>query len=362
MTHCPITRGVDTLCYYHPLTSDQKDAMVKKLKSSKGFYKDKSDYFSETKQYHSDAYIEWGVKIFIRKCSNVPWHLQLIVHPEMVLGDADRAELWMPSKSDYKEISSRITKILHEAGLKLDADQLSLTRVDLTANLQFPEQSMVDEYLRILKKGILLPHYRPEKFHEKEHKAKNCKLANTHSYKQSCKSSAFFAYDKVSQLEMIDCISTGVADQHILRLEIQLSSKGMTKWLKKDDKRSAWKTIHTLSAQHYNILTWYLSRILPSADEHVQYSKAEALLEKLRKSKTKEHLQYFLRKQSDCKDLQTALEKTAEKFNLNKSKTRKLLEKCRKIEFNPITLTNGGEYERLPSLLFILKRNAHWFS
>ena len=105
------------------------------------------------------------------------------------------------------------------------------------------KSSRIDEYLRILKKGILLPHYRPEKFHEKEHKAKDCKLANTHSYKQSCKSSAFFAYDKVSQLEMIDCISTGIADQHILRLEVQLSSKGMKKWLKEDGKSSAWKTI-----------------------------------------------------------------------------------------------------------------------
>ena len=362
MKNATITVGIDTLCYYYPLTYKQKESMIEKLKSAKGFYKDKSDYFSEIKQYHSDAYIEYGVKIFLQKYSKGPWHLHLIVHPAKILGDSDRTSLWMPSKSEYSEISRRITEILRKAGFNQDVDHLSLTRVDLTANLHFPKQSVVEEYLRILKKGMILPHFRLEKFHEKDHKAKNCKLANTHSYKQSCKSGAFFAYDKISQLEMIDGFSAGLADQHILRLEIQLNSKGMKKWLKKEDKCSAWKTIRALSAQHFEILEWYLSRILPTACGHIHYGEAAELLEGLRKSKSKERLQYFLRKQSDCKDLQTALEKTAEKFDLSKSKTRKLLEKCRKIGLNPITLTNSNKHEQLPSLPNILESNMHFFS
>lgn len=351
-----VSSGVDTLCYDYPLTSEQKKAMVAYLRTRKGFIRGKRDYFAETKLYHSDAFWEWGIKIYIRKFAAGPWHLNLIVHPVMVLGDPDRTMLWEPSKSEYSKICSIISKILNKSGLTVNADQLSLTRVDLTTNLGFPEQDLVDTYLRILKKGMLLPHYRLERFSEKEHKAKNCKVANAHSYKQSCKSAAFFAYDKVSQLEMLDDCSTALANRHILRLEVQLNSKGMQKWLDEADKSDTWKTICSLSAQHYKILAWYLSRILPAADDHIRYSEAAEIIERLRKSKTRERLQYFLRKQSDCKDLQTALEKTAEKFKLNKSKPRKLLEKCRRMGLNPITLKNDDKHERLPSLVTILKR------
>lgn len=178
----------------------------------------------------------------------------------------------------------------------------------------------------------------------------------THSYKQSCKSAAFFAYDKISQLEMLDEHSSDLTDRHILRLEVQLNSNGMKKWLDTDDRSSAWKTISALSSQHFRILKWYLARILPVAGDHIPYSEAARRIESLRNSKTKERLKCFLRKQSDCKDLQTALAKTAELFNLSKSKTRKLLVKCRAIGLNPITLKNEDKHERLPSLLTILKR------
>ena len=57
---------------------------------------------------------------------------------------------------------------------------------------------------------------------------------------------------------------------------------------------------------------------------------------------------------SDCHDLDMALEKTAAHFGLNRRKQKNLLKTCNKKGINPVTLTNSGVYEELPSLSELL--------
>ena len=99
----------------------------------------------------------------------------------------------------------------------------------------FEDSDLAESYLRILKKGLLLPHYHLEWFRKNERKAKDIKAANTHSYKQACQSAAFFSYDKTAQLEMIGRFPDRLIGKRVLRLEVQLRRKGIRKWVCEDD-------------------------------------------------------------------------------------------------------------------------------
>jgi hypothetical protein len=92
-------------------------------------------------------------------------------------------------------------------------------RADYTQNHCFSDAELVQAYLRILKKSRVLPHYRVEEFREEEGKTKDVREANRHSYKQSCKSAAFFAYDKTAQLAMLGEEGAKLKSGRILRLE-----------------------------------------------------------------------------------------------------------------------------------------------
>ena len=81
--------------------------------------------------------------------------------------------------------------MLEPVKVPCSVDDMLLYRPDVTVNFIFGDGSVVGEYIRILKKSVILPHYKVDWFREKEKKAKDCKLANRHSHKQYCKSAAF---------------------------------------------------------------------------------------------------------------------------------------------------------------------------
>lgn len=81
--------------------------------------------------------------------------------------------------------------------------EMQLRRANYTQNYCFSGAELVQAYLRILKKSRVLPHYRVEQFREGKGKTKDVREANRHSYKQSCNSAAFFAYDKTTQLAIL---------------------------------------------------------------------------------------------------------------------------------------------------------------
>lgn len=138
------------------------------------------------------------------------------------------------------------------------------------------------------------------KFRENEHKAKDCKAANKHSCKQYCKSTAFFAYDKTAQLEMIDAFPDVLIGKRVLRLEAQLRRKAMKKWAEKDAVDSGnWAIIKVLGRSAEQVLDWYLIRIQPVKGDYLRYQDAVEAVSQVRGKKTGERMLYLLRKASD---------------------------------------------------------------
>lgn len=353
---CEVEIGIDSFSFCYPLTSKQKSQIIENLKSLPKFQTRCSNYFEKTYDYTSDYFAKRGVKLRIFKKKGSIWNLFITIHPILLMGVAHRGSLYAPNnKSIMYILLGNADKILTEIDCPCKLREIKLYRVDVTANLIFEDSDIVDNYLRILKKSLLLPHYHEDWFHKGDGKAKDYKLANKHSYKQSCKAAAFFAYDKTAQLEMIDALPFSLIDKKVLRLEVQLRRKGMKKWVKKDHMDDCIETLIKLSKKTNDIICWYLKRTQQKDLDYIQYKEAAQQIAKLKSKKTRERMLYLLRKTSDRHTLSKALEDLRKEFRLNSNQVNRVLRKFSDLGISPITLTNADTMERLPALSNFLK-------
>lgn len=349
---CKIEPGIDTFSYYYKLTSREKAKIIELLKAKEGFRTEVSNYEEDTYAYTSDYFKDDGIRIWIQRVKGSPWGLLIVVHPLLVLGDSDHSALYQPQKKDdYKKIIKRADRLLKTIDIPCSIGKMKLYRVDVTINLFFKVEALVNEYLRILKRSCLLPHYQLDWFREEDHKAKDCKTANKHSFKQYCKSAAFFSYDKTAQLEMIGAFPASLIGKRVLRLETQLRRKGMTKWVGKDAMEgNNWHILKKLWKNSNKIIRWYINRFQIADTNYIRYQDAVDVVNAIKGKKMKKRMLYLLRKTSDSDSLTSALKKLREKYGLTKGQQRTILKKFEKLKINPITLKNTSLYECLPSI------------
>lgn len=344
-----IQLGLDTFSYYYGLSHKQKKAILKELKALPDFRTIKDDYENNSYVYASNYFSVRGVKLCIFRIKGSRWGLYVIVHPTLVLGNGDRSALYQATKTSYRKIVKAVDQMLESVKVPCSVDDMLLYRSDVTANIIFNDRELTDEYIRILKKSILLHHYELDWFRKNEKKAKDCRLANAHSYKQRCNSGAFFAYDKTAQLEMIDRFPDALIGKKVLRLEAQLRRAGLRKWFPDKQLGSNWEVIKGSCKKVKKILKWHIFRIQP-AGKYLRYEDAVALVSTVKQKKVKERMLYLLRKVSDSKSLTAALEKMCKEYDLSKSKSRTVLKKFRKLGISPITLQNSSKWGELPPI------------
>lgn len=256
--------GFDTFCSYHPLSPRQKRAIMKELKVRPKFKTVRDDYENNSYEYASGCFAKQGVNLRISRIEGSVWGLYIIVHPTLVLGDDDRSALYQATKSSYIKIVKTVDKMLKPIHIPCSLDDMLLYRLDVTVNLIFDSEYLIAEYIRIMKKSIIMPRYKVDRFREKEKKAKDCKVANQNSHKQYCKSASFFIYNKTAQLEMIDRFPGTLIGKKVLRLEAQLRRKALKKWMPDKEFGSNWEIIQDTYKSRKKIINWYLKRIQPA--------------------------------------------------------------------------------------------------
>jgi len=130
--------------------------------------------------------------------------------------------LYQPTKKSYEKIVEIVDDLLEPFNLPCSITEMKICRIDATADLHFNKKEYVMDYIHVLKKSVVLPHYTVDFFRDSAKKAKDCKEANSHSFQQYCKSSMFFAYDKIAQLQMTKRLSGTLMGKNVLRLEAEI--------------------------------------------------------------------------------------------------------------------------------------------
>ena len=169
---CKIEMGIDSFSCTYSLTPKQKDSILDALSLRPKFQTRYSDYFDRTYDYTSDCFAGQGLKLRVSRYKGSVWNLTVTIHPTLLLGDADRSALFHPNKKTVKEVMHRADTPLKQIHCPCKLKDMKLYRVDVTANLIFEASFLVESYLRILKKSLILPRYHVEQFKKNEGKAK----------------------------------------------------------------------------------------------------------------------------------------------------------------------------------------------
>ena len=101
-----IVLGIDTFSFYFPLSYHQKEQVITRLKSYKGFYQENDDYWAESCEYRSEAFADQGIKIRVFQKKRSVWGLMVTIHPMLLLGNPDRSALYNPKRKTYRELDA----------------------------------------------------------------------------------------------------------------------------------------------------------------------------------------------------------------------------------------------------------------
>lgn len=350
-----IVFGIDTFSLYHTLTPKQVYGMTTRLRELGKVYTRESNYFYGGGEYVSRHFAKKGVVFTIREQKLNLWGVYITVHPALALGEADRSLLYQPKKKTFQRLMDRVQKIAQQIDCPYDVRDMKLYRVDVTANLVMDSQDDVDAYIHVLKKSMTVKSYKIVKFRKGDGKVNDYHCANAHSYKQACKTSAFFAYDKTAQLTMIDSFPKSLTGKYVLRLEIQSYRKAVEKWVRKEDMDNGWKIIHTLYASAHKMFGKYLRRMRLDLGDHYRYQDAVQMIQESASRKYREKMLFLLRKTSDCGNLNAAVDALKGEHDLNKAQVDRLYKKFAKLDLSPITLPNSCRIDRVESLGELLK-------
>ena len=210
-----INTGVHTYSVGTTITSKQyykiKDSLQTDLRLTQ------ANYWKDQERYTSELLKDHGIWIYLSKLGTI-YRVKIRIEPCRVLEFSSSAALYQADQKSYKAMIKRIDQLLKPYHIPCSVDQMKISQEDLTCNLSFPDSAQVHLSLHALQKAFVLPHYKRDFFHKDDKKVKDYKEANQHSYKQKCRSAAFFAYDKTAQLQMIKRLSKDLISNHTLRL------------------------------------------------------------------------------------------------------------------------------------------------
>ncbi len=242
---------------------------VSKVLTSKQYFEIKSsfngkcdcsgNYFTSNEEIYFHRFSKMGIKIYLSRSESI-YTLKVRLEPCRILNSENPAALYQPMKKSYNKIVDKADKLLESINIPYAIDKMKICRMDCTVDLYLQSKDITLGYIRILKKGCILPHYKKDCFKENEKKAKDIAEANKHSFRQSCKSAAFFTYDKTAQLQMTDRLTEQLVDKNVLRLEAELKRPAMKKHLGKLD--SNYHYLKNGAKQGSKIIKWYLKRML----------------------------------------------------------------------------------------------------
>ncbi len=347
-----IITGIHTYTVFMVLTAESYYRIKEAFSGS--WHSTGTDYWGKKERRRIDDLESQGIKLYLSRRQTL-YLLKVRLEPCRIPDGKNPAALYRPAGKSYRHLAKRVDDLLKPYGIPKSINEMKLCREDITCDLYFETGEIAEEYMRILQKGLLLPQYKRDWFREKEKKAKDPKAANQHSYRQKCKSAAFFAYDKIAQLQMIDRFPDTLAGRHILRLEAELKREALKKRIGKQNDN-----YHYLKAgaqQSEKVVRWYLRRIFKGCiGDHLRFQQAISRIDAAHWSdKAKTRATFFIRKISDGKSINAAIDKTRKKFHLSAGQVDRLLRKLNKLGISPITLTNASKRENLESLLAVLE-------
>ena len=220
-------------------------------------------------------------------------------------------------------------------------EELSLSRMDLTADLYFSKSADISSLIRLFRKSMLPRHYKRGELEGKQ----------DYFFQLATKKISFKVYDKIYELEQNDRCPKEHRKQKVLRLEVSMKREAFLDRLNLNRKDDLYTMLKAGYDHVSDEIDYFLDKLFPSHGTHLPYPEAKKAIQKSKLDPgTRKQMLFLLEKTSRGAGLDTAAQKWAKTYSIVDSrKFHSLMKQFDKLHVNPITLTSKDTTE-IPSL------------
>lgn len=300
-----------------------------------------------------------GVRVCLNELT-VP-HIAIVVNPALILGGGyqDLCDLTPKSLDACMKL---IAGILQEFDVAFTADQLLLSRIDCTVDVQFPEEHTLDAFIACIQHTNLPRDYHIERFGMRY---PNYKEMNRHSFRMACNDVGLTIYDKTYQLLNEDLIEENEIPSGRLRFEAAFCNPAFQRLFVKygggiffddtDATGDVRKIILRFSSLSIQILKDYFKTHMSPG----QYLRKDLACERIDRAPLSAKVKFRMKKMLDevarChKGGISAALKNMERDGFRPNELQYLLKCFEKIDLNPATIGIAAKCRELPSIAELL--------
>lgn len=346
--------GIDT--YELSLTNlkySQVQKVIENLSERKGFYSLKEDTDNVNRSFASKHFKEQGINaIRLFQSERRSNGIFFAISPASVQkGEHKPLRLSSPESCPFEDVKKELTKVFRKIELQslddseITTDRLKLSRVDITLNCWFDQETDLKQIIRLFHHSRLPCGFRQIKNNDGYF---NC---GTSSGNITIK-----AYDKVARMKQLDECPKKRKDDIILRIEITLMRDKFIELFSIRRKDSIESMLQAIYDGGLAVILDYLKQMFPCRADHNKFKNTKSRInEKIKEGKKAKDFRermIFLIEKTEKKNgqLDLAIEKLMKEYKLQANQIDAVLKKFDKIGCNPITIPNKSEIPSIPNI------------
>lgn len=151
---------------------------------------------------------------------NVP-HLWIIVNPAVAFGGGYH-DLCTLTPDLLDRCMEEVSSVLHETKINFSSERMILSRIDCTADIQFPYKNGLEAFISCVQRTNPAKGYHIERF---DKRYSNYKEMNQHSFRMACNDVSLTIYDKGYQLVNEGLMREEEISSDRLRFEVALRNR-----------------------------------------------------------------------------------------------------------------------------------------
>lgn len=345
--------GIHTIeLYAGNLKYHQIQKTIDHLVEQKSIQQIFSDFYSIDRHLKSTYLVDQGIRMRLHQSHAKSNGISFAVNPSTLLAEAyEPLTLYEPTQENVRELQEYLADVFDKIHLSnhgeavLNPEDLSLSRMDLTADIWFSKDTDLSSLIRLFRKSMRPRHYKRRELEGKEN----------YFFEFATKEISFKVYDKIYELKQNDRCPQKYKKQKILRMEVSMKREAFLDKLdleRKDD-------LYTMLKAGYDsigtVINDFLDKLFPVRASHLPYHEAERVIQKGKlDSDTKEQMLFLLKKTSRGAGLDTAAQKWKQTYNIVDSrKFNSLMKEFDRLHINPVTLPTKDKKE-IPCLCTLI--------
>lgn len=347
-----IKMGIHTIeLYAGNLKYHQIQRVIDQLVEQKAIQQIFSDSYSIDRHLKSTYLVDQGIRMRLYQSHDKSNGISFAINPATLLeGSYQPLSLYRPTKANVSELQEQLVSIMETIQLcdynhsvytldesSLSQLDLSLSRMDLTADLYLDKSADIPSLIRLFRKSMIPRHY------------KRCELDGKHAhfFGFSTKKIFFKVYDKIYELAQDNRCPKKHRDKKILRLEVSVKREAFLKKLDLNRKDDLYTMLKAGYDNVYAAIHDFLDKLFPARGIHLPYPEAEKKIQKCRlDSDIKEQMLFLLKKTSRGAGLDIAAKKWKIHYKIVDSrKFHSIMKQFDQLCVNPVTLTSQENQE-----------------